>query len=100
MDTLIQILAKLPALILLFVIVLAVIGGLGYIIYLLVRQGNHTNAQMAELTGNHLHELPSMAETLRRMETQQMAAAAALLGQLADIRESLAHIKGRLNGRS
>lgn len=99
MEALIQLLSRLTPAALLAVLVLAVIGGLGYIIYLLVKQERASRDSMEALTSNHLHELPSIAETLRRIETQQASLAAALLGQLADVRESLAYLKARLNGK-
>jgi predicted PurR-regulated permease PerM len=99
MDALIQTIAKLTPPALLAVLTLGVIGGLGYIIYLLVQQGREARGAMTTLTDNHLHELPAIADTLRRIETQQVATAAALLGQLGDVRESLAYIKAKLNGK-
>lgn len=100
MTLVIETLAKLTPSALVAVLVLGVIAGLGYVIYLLVTQDATARSAMAELKGNHLHELPAIAESLRRIETQQAAAAAAALGQLGDIRESLAYVKARLNGKS
>lgn len=100
MDTLIDILAKLTPTALIAVLVLAVIGGLGYIIYLLVQQGREARGAMETLTSNHLHDLPDIAETLRRIETQQGAMAAALLLQLSDIRTRLEYVAARVNGKS
>jgi predicted PurR-regulated permease PerM len=99
-ESIVQILSKLPPTALVAVLVTALLGGLAYIIYLLVQQGHASTEAMDTLTSNHLHELPNIAETLRRMETQQAALAAALLGQLADVRESIAYIKARVNGKS
>jgi hypothetical protein len=79
---------------------LGLAGGLVYVIYLLVKQRREGTAAHAELTTNHLHELPDMAQTLRRIERQNASSAAAVLGQLSDIRESLAYLKARVNGKS
>lgn len=100
MDSVIQILAKLSPTALVAVLTLGVIGGLGYVIFLLVKQGNEARSSMQTLTSNHLHDLPDIAETLRRIETQQGAMAAALLTQLSDIRTRLEYVAARVNGHS
>lgn len=100
MDLLFQTLAKLTPPALIAVLVLCVIAGFGYIIYLLVTQDRLARASMAELKGNHLHELPDIADTLRRIETQQGAMAAALLLQLSDIRTRLEYVAARVNGHN
>ena len=63
---------------------LAVIGLLGIVIYMLVRNKKDSDAQNSMLTSNHLHEMPEMAESLRRIE-QSLA-------------ENFSYIRARLNG--
>lgn len=68
---------------------LAVIALLGTVIFMLVQarsdsKGTHNEVQT--MKSNDLHELPEMAETLRRIEVK--------LG------EEFSHIRARLNGRS
>ncbi len=65
MDTLTQIITALNAL-----SPLGLAGLLGFIIYKLI-QGNR---QLKSVQDNHLHELPEIAETLRRVEAAQTAA--------------------------
>lgn len=64
---------------------LAVIALLGVVIYMLVKnqKGQET------LTSNHLHELPEMAETLRRIEAS-----------LNTVKDNTFYIRARINGRS
>lgn len=93
-------LLRLPPLVLIAVLCLLVIGGLGYIIFLLIQQNRTTDAQMATLRHNDLHELPDIAETLRRIENQNNTATAAILLQLANIRESMAYIRARVERRT
>ncbi len=63
---------------------LAVIGLLGIVIYMLVKNKREADEQNIVLTGNHLHELPEIAESLRRIE-QSLA-------------ENFSYIRARLNG--
>lgn len=99
MDALFQLLGKLSPTVLVTVLALVVIGGLGYIIFLLVRQGSAAARAMAALQENHLHELPEIAETLRRMEQKQDATAVAYLGHFSAILQELAYLRARVNGR-
>lgn len=99
MDALFQLLGKLSPAALLVALALIVIGGLGYIIYMLVRQGQTNAAAMLALQSNHLHELPEMAETLRRMEQKQDAATVAYLGHFSAVLQELAYLRARVNGR-
>lgn len=65
---------------------LAIIGLLAIIIYKLVwRDKPASEKSVNEIRDNHLHELPEIAETLRRIE-QKMG-------------EEFSYIKARLNGR-
>jgi len=72
---------------------LAVIGLLGTIIFLLVQGKTAADTKVDAIASNHLHDLPSiaesvkeMSETLRRIE-QRMG-------------EEFSYIRARLNGRS
>jgi len=47
---------------------LGVTALLGVIIYILVKR-QPSKAELSDVKTNHLHELPAMAETLRRMES-------------------------------
>lgn len=70
---------------------LAVIGLLAYVIYLLVKgKGNlpELKASQELIATNHLHDLPEMAETLKRMESML---------QLMNV--NLIYIRARINGR-
>jgi hypothetical protein len=73
-------------------LLIIVAGGLGYIIYLLVKnqRGQDVIAQ------NHLHELPEMAETLRRIETSLKD----ISTKQDETNQSLQYLKGRINGHS
>ena len=62
---------------------IGVIALLGLIIYILIGRRN----DQKDLKDNHLHELPEIANTLRRMEVQQR-----------EIAENIVHIKARVNG--
>lgn len=65
---------------------LAIIGLLGTIIFMMVKQGKwSTEKSVKEIQNNHLHELPEIAETLRRIEQK--------------IGEDFSYIKAKLNGR-
>jgi hypothetical protein len=66
---------------------LAVIAGLAYVIFMLVRTRGELKADNVTITENHLHELPAMAESLRRIEAQ-----------LSNISITLGYLRGRLNG--
>ena len=87
MDTVVTLLSLLNSL-----SPLAVIGLLGVIIFLLVKGKERVSAQVETLATNHLHELPSIAETLRRMEETL---------QRMEVRmsEDFAWLKARVNGR-
>ncbi len=65
---------------------LAVIGLLAAIIFMQVRNRTEANAHVAHLQSNDLHELPEIAETLRRIEVSMT--------------ENFAYIKARINGGS
>ena len=68
---------------------LAVIALLGLVIFMLVKAKGakeDMDAKVAEITDNHLHGLPEMAEILQRIEVK--------LG------EEFSYIRARLNGRS
>lgn len=79
---------------------LGVIALLGFVIYELVqRRRNPSNrdldARIATMISNHLHELPEMAATLRRMESALDRIATAQ----ADTGKELAYIRARINGK-
>ena len=63
---------------------LAVIALLGTIIFMLVKGKTASAEKLKEVQENHLHELPEIAETLRRIE-QRMG-------------EDFSYIKAKLNG--
>jgi hypothetical protein len=63
---------------------LAVIGGMGYIIYLLVKN----RGSVRSIQTNHLHELPEMAATLRRIEDR-----------LESMNDNVVYIRARINGK-
>lgn len=63
---------------------LAVIALLGLVIYMLVKGKQQVTGQVADISDNHLHSLPEIAETLRRMETRMA--------------EDFSWIKAKLNG--
>lgn len=69
---------------------LAVIALLGTIIFIQVKRQPSADA-VAEIKDNHLHELPDIAETLRRIE-------AALQRQEVKMGEEFSYIRARLNG--
>ncbi len=60
---------------------LAVIGLLAVIIYVMVYK-QPTNRDFHKLTSNDLHELPEMAETLRRIEINMSQNFATILERL------------------
>ncbi len=64
---------------------LGLAGLLGVVIYLQVR--NQTKVKT--ITENHLHGLPEMAESLRRIETT-----------LKDINDHVIYLRARVNGKS
>ena len=64
---------------------LAVIALLGTVIFMLVTGKTKAGAQIKEVQNNHLHELPEIAETLRRIELKMS--------------EDFAYIKARINGK-
>ncbi len=80
---------------------LAVIALLGVVIYKLVG-GNKSltsisedsSSKLNEIATNHLHELPDMAETLRRIESQQTAAFAKMITLLENTRLPLRRLDG------
>ena len=47
---------------------------------------------LAEVNGNHLHDVPEILETLKRMEMQ--------LVKLDDIKTGIEVVKARINGRN
>jgi hypothetical protein len=68
---------------------LAVIGLLAYVVYLLVNNRKETTTKLDEVTSNHLHELPEIADTLRRIESA-----------LLNVQRDTIYIKARINGRT
>lgn len=67
---------------------LGVIALLAYVIYLLVTQRKEAGQRHRVLASNHLHELPAMADSLRRMEAT-----------LQSMNENIVWIKARINGK-
>lgn len=67
---------------------LAVIGLLGTVIFLLVKGKTATDTKVETLTTNHLHDLPDMAESLKRIE-----------GLLQGMNEHIIYIRARINGK-
>lgn len=63
---------------------LGLAAGLAYVIYLQVTN----RGRVANLETNHLHELPEMANTLRRIEAA-----------MTEMRSDVVHIKARVNGK-
>lgn len=61
---------------------IAVIGGLGFIIYKLITSNKTTHERFTKLETNDLHELPEIAETLRRIEMNQSTAFATLIAKI------------------
>ena len=59
-------------------------GGLGYIIYLLISK----RGPVRSISENHLACLPEMLAALERIETS-----------LSELRDGMAYLKGRINGR-
>ncbi|RPJ36156.1 MAG: hypothetical protein EHM35_08650 [Planctomycetaceae bacterium] len=66
---------------------LAVIGLLAIIIYRMVYK-QPTNRDFHKLTTNDLHELPQMAETLRRIEICMLENFAFIVARLGDERRN------------
>lgn len=64
---------------------LAVIALLGTIIFIQVKRQPSVD-EVTEIKDNHLHELPEIAETLRRIEIKMS--------------EDFSYIKARLNGKA
>jgi hypothetical protein len=61
---------------------IAVIGGLGFIIYKLITSNKTTHERFTKLETNDLHELPEIAETLRRIELSQSESFATIITML------------------
>lgn len=73
---------------------LAIIGLLVLVIFLLVWGQLTQRRRMGTLTGNHLHELPEMAQTLRSIKEamdRQELANGQILGHLI-------YLRARMNG--
>lgn len=64
---------------------LGLAAGLAYLIYVVVTGKTSTDVKIDTMRGNDLHELSEMAETLRRIEANQI--------------ENFAYLRARLNGR-
>ena len=64
---------------------LAVIGLLAVIIFMMVKGKTATDVSVESLKENHLHNLPEIADSLRRIETS--------------LAENFSYIKAKLNGR-
>ena len=64
---------------------LGLAAGLAYLIYVVVTGKTSTDVKIDTMRGNDLHELAEMAETLRRIEANQL--------------ENFAYLRARLNGR-
>lgn len=76
---------------------LAIIALLCFIVYRMVgkdgtadggNQFDGVNKKLDTIATNHLHELPDMADTLRRIEDQ-----------LSKMNDNIVYIKARVNGR-
>jgi hypothetical protein len=67
---------------------LGLIGGLGYIIYLLVKNQKGQD----KIATNHLHGLPDMVEALNRIEEK-------LDRNFEKVSSDLSYIRGRINGK-
>lgn len=61
---------------------MGIIALLGYVIYLLVKNKKNSKDQFSAITENHLHELPTILETLQRMEISQSVAFATIIAKL------------------
>lgn len=72
---------------------LAVIALLGIVIFMLVKGKTGVAKKVEVLQNNHLHELPDMADTLRRTEET-------LRRIEVSMSENFAYIKARLNGHN
>ena len=72
---------------------LAVIGLLGTIIFMMVRGKTAADSKVDTLASNHLHDLPSIAESVKEMS---------LTLQRIELKmvEEFSYIRSRLNGRS
>lgn len=70
---------------------LGLAAGLAYIIYMQIKAQRGQN----KIASNHLHPLPEMNETLKRIEENQRDQNM----MLNDIRTSQEYIKARINGR-
>lgn len=70
---------------------LGLAGGLGYVIYLLVKGKTSADVKVETIASNHLHGLPEMLDILREMNDtlHRMDRTAA---------ENFAYLKARLNG--
>jgi 3'-phosphoadenosine 5'-phosphosulfate sulfotransferase (PAPS reductase)/FAD synthetase len=89
MDSLISLLETLNSL-----SPLAVIGLLGTVIFLLVKGKTAADEKIETVATNHLHEMPELVETMRRIE-------ASLIRIEIKISEDLSFIKAKLiNGGS
>ncbi len=72
---------------------LAVIALLGTIIFILVRRKAASPEAVAEIKDNHLHDMPEMVATLRKIDET-------LQRMEVRIAEDLAYIRARINGTS
>lgn len=71
---------------------LAVIALLGLVIFMLVKAKEakvDVDRKVATITDNHLHGLPDMAESLKRIE-----------GTLQNMNDNIVYIRARVNGGS
>lgn len=69
---------------------LGVIALLGLIIYMLVKAKDakvEVDSKIATITDNHLHGLPEMAESLKRIEAV-----------LQNVNDNIVHVRARING--
>jgi len=69
-----------------------VLLGLGYLVYLATQNQRGQN----KIATNHLHPLPDMVDTLKRIE-QKMDT---MIEKQDKLIEETAYFKGRINGRS
>jgi len=70
---------------------LGIVGLLGVVIFMLVKNQKDAQQKYETVTGNHLHDLPVIAENIEKM-------AATMQRIEVKLGEDFAHIKARLNG--
>jgi hypothetical protein len=66
---------------------LAVIALLGTVIFLLVKGKTSADEKIETVASNHLHDLPEMCESLKRIE-----------GLLEKINDKVTYVQARVNG--